>query len=441
MRDILQKTIDIAMKNGADSCDVILNSASSMNLSAHDGKLKKYKVSQTSTLGIRVIKDKKIGLSYTESIDDDALHFTAKSAIENSQYSSIDENETITVKNSSDYIEVMGVLDSSTIEERIEFALKLESEIKKRDKRIQSVPYNGLNISESQAHYLNSLGTYTLEHENFLGAYTSSLLKAGDVTSSHHAQMQGRKLSDLDLESAINESLLHSVNWLDAKPIKTGKYDVVFDHEILQGILLVFSHLFSAKEAILKTNPWENKIATQVAGVNFTLIDSPKYQDAFFKHTVDKEGVFRKDLTLIENGILKSFYHNTATANHFGLETTGHAARTPRGSLNVAGTNLIIKPGSHANSEVLSDTYFEIIDIMGLGPGSDEMSGDFSIGASGYLCKEGKRIQPVKGVTVAGNFNTLLNSISRMGSELKSNQDNSFFAPIMRFSDLSVAGI
>ncbi|MBY0413863.1 MAG: TldD/PmbA family protein [Bdellovibrionales bacterium] len=441
MRNILQKTIDIAMSNGADSCDVILNSASSMDLSAHNGKLKKYKISQTSTLGIRVIKDKKIGLSYSESLDDDALLFTAKSALENAQYSSVNEYETINVKNTTDYVEEFGILDSSSTEERIEFALKLESEIKKRDARIQSAPYNGLHIGESAAHYLNSLGTYTLERENYLNAYTSSLFKVGEVTSSHYAQMLGRKLSDLNLEKAIDESILHSANWLEAKPVKTGKYDVVLDLEILQGLMSVFSHLFSAKEAIFKTNPWADKIGHAVAGSNFTLIDSPQYAEAFFKQVVDKEGTFIKDLTLIENGVLKSFYHNTATAKHFGVETTGHATRAPRGPLNVSGTNLMIRPGSHSESEVLADTYLEIIDVMGLGPGSDEMSGDFSFGASGYLCKEGKRILPVKGITVAGNYNKLLNSITRMGSELKSNHDQSFFAPLMRFSDLSVAGI
>lgn len=85
-------------------------------------------------------------------------------------------------------------------------------------------------------------------------------------------------------------------------------------------------------------------------------------------------------------------------------------------------------------------TYLEIIDVMGIGPGSDDVSGDFSFGASGYLCKGGKRIQSVKGITIAGNFNRLLSGISRMGTELKHNDSRNMFAPLIRFSDLSVAG-
>ena len=101
----------------------------------------------------------------------------------------------------------------------------------------------------------------------------------------------------------------------------------------------------------------------------------------------------KKDLTLIENGILKTFYHNTATASFYNTQSTGHAIRGTRSSLNVSGSNLVITPGSMSDSDVQEGTYLEVIDVMGIGPGSDSISGEFSFGASGYLCKNGKRIQ------------------------------------------------
>ena len=83
--------------------------------------------------------------------------------------------------------------------------------------------------------------------------------------------------------------------------------------------------------------------------------------------------------------------------------------------------------------------YLEIHDTMGLGRG-DNLSGDFSFGASGYLCKNGVRIQPVKEITIAGNFNKMLNGNLRMGTTLIPNSSMSFFAPKIRFSDLYIAG-
>lgn len=440
MKNTLQKIIDQSLHAGAEACDVIVSSAESMNLGALDGNLDKFKVSKTSMFGVRVIKNKKVGLSYSESFDDDAIAFAAKNAVSNADYSDQSEHETISISALKDFIGKAPVKDNSSTEEKIEFALKLESEIKKRDSRIQSVPYNGITVSNSSAYYLNSLGRYTEESDFAMSAYTSSLIKDGEASSMHYASMQGRDLFKLDLESSIEECLEHSINWLTAAPVSTGAYDVIFHTEVLSSLIGSFSSCFSAKAAITKTNMWENKLNDLVAFSNFTLIDSPLYEDAFYKQYVDAEGAEKVDLTMIENGVLKSFYHNTATANHFGVKTTGHASRGPRSSLGVSRSNWVILPGTSSESDMTEGTYLEVVDVMGMGPGTNSISGEFSFGASGYLCKNGKRIQPVKGITIAGNFNRLLSGISRMGTELKHNDSSNMFAPLIRFSDLSVAG-
>lgn len=441
MKNLIQKTIDQTMNSGADACDIIVNSGESLNLSAQDGKIDKFKLAKTSVLGIRVIKDKKVGLAYSESFDQDAIQFAVKSALENAQFSDINEFENIHVKNSSDLISVKSSLvDSSSLEEKIEFTLKLESEVKRKDSRAGAVPYNGLSVSESTFYYMNSLGTYAAEEKNLLSAYTSALLKSGSATSTHSIGILDKTLALLNLDQCVDECLEHAANWLEAKPVATGKYDVIFDTDTLSEILGAFSSCFSAKEAIDKTNPWAQKIGQSVAAADFTLIDSPFYKDALVNYRVDCEGMLRSDLSLIENGTLKSFYHNTATAKHFGIKSTGHAYRDAKSALDITSTNWLIKPGKNSAAEVSDGTYLEIIDLMGLHSGSDSVSGEFSFGASGYLCKDGKRIQPVKGITVAGNFNNLLSGITRMGNQLKCNSSRSMFSPMIRFSGLSVAG-
>lgn len=441
MKEQLENIIKRASHYGADACDLVINAGESLNLSAQGGKLEKYKLAKTSSLGIRVIKNNRIGLSYTESMDDDAVNFALKSSIENAQFADINLHETINIKNSSDLVfKSTHPADTSTIEEKIEFALKLESEVYKRDPRVKAVPYNGLSSSSSQSYYMNSLGTYTEDQDHYLSAYSSALIQDGPLSSMHYAPIMGRKLSKLDLNECIEESLLHSRNWLEAKPVATGKYDVLFNTEVLSEILHAFSSCFSAKDAIDKINPWEHNLGKKIAHEGLTLIDSPKFKDAFYKYNFDSEGVIKKDLTLIENGVLKTFYHNTATASFYKTISTGHATRGTRSSLNVSGSNLIITPGEMSDSDVQEGTYLEVIDVMGIGPGSDSISGEFSFGASGYLCKNGKRIQPVKGVTIAGNFNNLINEIGPIGKTLHHNHSQTTFSPLIKFLNLSVAG-
>ncbi|MEN9450818.1 MAG: hypothetical protein RJA83_1436 [Pseudomonadota bacterium] len=440
MKKLLQETINEAINLKAEACDVIVNSGESLSLSAQNEKLEKYKIAKTAILGIRVIKNKRVGLAYSESFDKDAILFAVKSAIENSEYADINEYEEIAYKNAEDFIQNKSeIVDNSSIEEKIEMAIKLEAEIKRRDKRVTAVPYNGLSFSESKNYYMNSLGTYTETSNASIGATTSALVKSGDVTSMHYVGVVAKSLASFDLNHSVEECLEHAVNWLEAKPVPSGNYDVIFSTEVLGELLYSFSNYLSAKEAMEKTNPWESKLNQAVAFSKFTLIDVPAYPDAYTKYYVDSEGVPKKDLTLIENGILKSFYHNTATAKYFKTATTGHASRSAKTSLNVSGTNWLIKPGTMTENDLSAGTYLEILDTMGLGRG-DNLSGDFSFGASGYLVKDGVRIQPVKEITIAGNFNKILTSELKMGATLLANADKTFFSPKIRFSDLYIAG-
>ena len=79
-------------------------------------------------------------------------------------------------------------------------------------------------------------------------------------------------------------------------------------------------------------------------------------------------------------------------------------------------------------------------DLSGLHSGANAISGDFSFGASGFLCRDGVRQQALRGITVAGNFYKMLNQISCIGDTQHWNwQKSSLMAPI-RFAEMAVSG-
>lgn len=440
VKQIMKQTIDLALKNGADSCDIILNNGENISLAALNGKLDKFKISKTQDLGIRVIKDQKIGLAYTESFDQDALEFTVKNALANAEFSTPNEFETISVKNPQDLEDIIAFADTSSIEDKISLTLELESIVKRLDKRVESAPYNGLSSSTGNHFYMNSLGTFTHSSDNSISVYTSSLVKENDKTSIYYEGAVARKLKDLDIEKIAKTCLTHSVNWLTADAVDTGMYDVIFSVDVQSSLLGAFRNHLNAKSAMEKTNPWSGKLGEKVAHESLTIMDLPMYKDAFSKDPFDSEGNKRVDLTLIENGVLKSFYHNSVTAKFFNTKNTFHAARGARGPLGVSATTMVIKEGATPEVKVKEGLYLEIISQMGIGPGTNNINGTFSFGASGYLCKDGVRIQPVKGITIAGTINDLLTNIKVVGDTMHSNEYQSSFSPLIRFSNLSVAG-
>ncbi|MCT4641308.1 MAG: TldD/PmbA family protein [Bacteriovoracaceae bacterium] len=434
----IEKVIDLAKAKGAD-CDVTLSKGESISLSAQNESIDKYSISGSQIIGVRTIKDNKIGVSYSESFDDESLSLMVKNAVETSAFSDENEFEQISATKDENHNHPCEVQrDNSSMEQKIALALELEKKVKQKDSRVVAVPYNGLSEGASESYYMNSNGAFGFSSESSLSCYTSALISNGKENSMNYHSSISRNLAGLNIDECINESIDHAANWLDAAPVKTGNYDIVFDINALDSVFGCFGSIYSAKSAWEKVNPFEGKIGTQVAHQGLTITDIPNYGDAFYKYHYDSEGFQRSNLTLVENGVLKSFYHNSSTAKYFKAQNTNHASRGAKSGLGVSGTNMIIIAGKETSP--LSGEYLEICSLQGLHSGASVISGDFSFGASGYLCKDGKRLKGIKGITVSGNFYEMIKKIRCIGDTLQSNVSKDFFSPILRFENMSVAG-
>jgi len=439
----LEKIIDIALKNGAEQADIVVDAGESIGVKAEGGEISSYEVSGSQVLGLRVIKDNKIGSSYCEATDDETIEVLVKQALDNAKFSKEEELEKIEVQRK----EIMDGTrdfkydsDRARPEELIDMALRIERDLMGKDKNLKTPPYNGVGEYIDQRLYLNHLGTKCIEKSKAYACYTAALLERDNKQSMYVHQSLSRKLADLSPDDCINISYEHANGLIEGTALKTGHYDIVFSTDKLAQFLNVFSTLFSAKSAINDMNPWKNKLNESVASNFLTITDAPLLERGFAYSLFDGEGNTTSNTTLIENGVLKNFYHNSYTSKKLGQENTFNATRSPKSSLGVGGTNKLIKPVESDDSSFDKGTYFEIISEQGMYSGSDAISGDFSFAASGYLVENGQRVRPIKGVTVSGNFYQVIKEISNIGHNVQSNTSATFFSPLIRFSSLSVAG-
>jgi len=439
-KQLLEVTLDMAKKKGARECDIILSEGKSFNLSVQNGEIDTYKVSGSNILGVRVIKDDKVGLSYSEELSTEAIGSAIDKAIANSEFARVNKLETI--ENDQKELKEHLAPKKETVEatKLIELGKKLESEMRAKDSKIAAVPYNGVSESESRSYYMNSNGTLCFDEDYHLSCYTSSLIKEADKNSLHYHGVVAKNFDQLNYQECIDESYRHSSAWLNASSLKSGKYPVIFSTNQLDSLVGAFQRMFSAKAKLEKSNPMSEKLGEQVFHKNLHFIDSPMFEKSLFHAPYDSEGYSSEDLVLIENGVLKNFLHNSVTAKHFKETNNYRASRGARSSLNVAGTNLIIKESDASTSDLHQGQYLKIYSMQGLHSGLNFMSGDFSFGASGYLMEGDNIVQAVNGITVAGNFYKMMNEIDCIGSELRSNTSCNFFSPEIRFSGLTIAG-
>lgn len=442
-RELCFKVVDMAKKAGVQQCDVILQRGKSLSLQAQQGKIDKTKVTSTQVLGIRVIQDQKIGIAASESLDDDALGLLVQQALGASRFSGVDPYQRIEQKNAEDFVVAPARLncpDSAPIREKIDLALRLESEVLGRDKRCRNVPYSGYADGEGEHFYANHLGTYCYQSERSFSCYTSALTSGEGTQAMYTSSSISRDFAGLDLKHCVAEAADTAVQLLHAKAIPTGRYDVIFSTDEWENILGAFLGAFSGKAAMEGIGYYRDKVGKTVASREFTLLDSPQYAPGFSFSVFDDEGVAKRELALIENGKLETLLHNSATARFFKLASTGHASRGPRGSLGTSASQLLIKPGRTQKKDLYQGKVLKVIGLKGLHSGTNSVSGHFSLAIEALLLENGETKQYVKDVTLSGNFYQMLENIQAIGVELESSSGKSFFSPELRFANLSVAG-
>ncbi|RVU86003.1 TldD/PmbA family protein [Leucothrix sargassi] len=434
------QVFDRARAVGAEA-DLIVSEGESLSLQALDGELDKHTVSSTQSFGVRVIKDDKVGIAYSEASDEESLSWMVDQALQNATYSKAEPHEKIldSQQHLSSDDSIFYLEDDATVDQQIEMVLQLEKGLLAK-KLIKNVPYNGLGQGTSNRYLFSSAGLQAASRARSVSAYAYALAEDGEKNSMEGIGQVERLTSSLNIEKLIEEAANLSIDLLDGKPVASGKYDVIFDNESQIQLFGVFTMVFSGKAAKEGINPWGDKVGQQVTDSRLQIIDCPLRVDGFGYSLFDDEGTATVDTPFVTDGVLQTFMHNSVTASHFGLKTTGHASRGTKSTLGVGYHQLTIGLGDASDAELKAGEYLEITSMAGLHSGANPISGDFSFGASGFLCRDGVRVQPVRGITVAGNFYKMLNQIQCIGDSAHWDWQRSSLMPSLRFADLAISG-
>jgi PmbA protein len=443
LRPLAERVIDLAKAKGADQCDVLCQRGKSFGVSVQQGEIDKYKVSSAAIVGLRLIKDQRVGLTYSESFDGDALQTMVDQAIDNARFVAEDEWQRIDAQEPVEWVEDRPDIyqpDTVDLQEKMAFARRLEQGLLKADDRVASAPYNGYSDGEGEAIYLNHHGVYRYQRERSFQCYVAALTRDGDRQAMYGHSCNGRRFEDLDAKACIDGALSYALPLLNAKPIATGRYDLVFEPDELDQFLSCFIGTLSAKDILEGKSSFRQSLGEQIASPVFTLRDEPQYDRGFFYSRFDDEGVMRQPLTLITDGVLTSFFHNTATARQMEGQSTGHGSRSAKSALGVAPTQLVIATGQTPEAKILGSDHLRVVSLKGLHSGTNPISGHFSLAVEGVLYKGGEPEQFVKDVTISGNFYDFIRQIAQVGEREHANSSRTFFTPYMLFEGVSVAG-
>ena len=421
--------------------DLVVHEEASLSLTAHAGELEEHKVKSTRVYGVRVIKDDRAGIAYSEAADADALDSMVDQALVNATFARIDPSEAIVAGDTTLVTDDATLCppDSTPVEAKIDAALFLERELTALDK-VRNVPYNGVQDTTAERHVFATTGRTAHSRNRIATAYAFALLGDGDKDVLDGVEMNARRFDDIDTRWIVDETYQRCLALLDGEAVPSKHYDVLFDVDRQAMLFDAFADMFSAKTAKDGLNPMRGKVGRQIAVDALDIRDAPRLPEGLGYALFDGEGLPTATTTLVQRGCLKTLVHNSATAAHFEVTTTGNATRSPRSSLGVGLHQLEVGPGDDTQTALLGGEYLEVVDLNGLHSGANPISGDFSFGAAGFLCRDGERHRPVRNITVAGNFFEMLNKIAAIGDTQHWNADRSALMARIRFGDVAISG-
>jgi len=437
------QTIFNYAKDKTEDIEILLSTGNSFSVRINEQNVESFSYSDSKGIGVRLVKSGKVGYAYTEKFDEETFKRIVDEAIENAKYTEDDdvvimEKYPENTKSPNVYSEKLNQVD---VLDKIQLAKDLEKYAKESDERVFNVPYAVYGDGKSYQRIANSKGLDREDTQNYAYSYVGALSAEKDDKRMGIEFHITRDFKEFDPKKMAEESVKKSTDLLNGKPIETGKYAIVFNNEMMATMLATFAGIFNAKSVQEGRSLLKGKVGEKIANEKVTIVDDGLHPDGFSTSAFDNEGYPTEKTVLIENGILKSFLHNTITARKDGLKSTGNGSRGYKGTLGVSTSNFLIEPGDYAETELFSkhDKTIEIVSLQGMHSGANPISGDFSLGAQGFLWVNGKRVYSLKPFTVSGNFLQMISGVEAIADNFKFDMSSNGASSIL-INELNISG-
>jgi TldD protein len=427
-KNVIASVLEAAVSTGGDFAELFIEDSSKSNLNYLDGQLESSQTGRDFGVGIRIFNGLNCIYAYTNSFDQDSLVETALKAAQAVRGSA---HQGIRVLNNmkTDRIHVVEIMpDSVSKKDKLDIvktaynsAIAYDSLIKQVSSRYSDTVQN-VAIANTEGLYREDTRVYTRLMINAV-AEKNGQMQTGSVNPGSHGGYEF--IQRLDLNEIARSAAATAVIMANAEYCKAGVMPVVIDNAF-GGVIFheACGHGLEATSVAKGTSVFAGKIGERVAPEVVTAIDDGTLPNEWGSTNMDDEGSDTRRNVLIEKGILKGYLVDRFNGRKMGMASTGSSRRE---SYKFAPTsrmsNTFIDNGHSKKEEIISSVDFGLYaKFMGGGsvnPGTGEFN--FSV-REGYMIRNGKIAEPVRGATLIGKGPDVLQKIDMVADNLDMDQ-------------------
>ena len=422
--------LDLAKKLGATDASVTVGNSISESVSFRNRVLDESNRSDSLAISIETYIGKKKSSISSSNLLDENLKTLISKCFETTKITPEDEFNSLPDKDLlAGEIKNLNLYDESHLEndKKIDYLRELEEEAS-IDKKIVNTE-SGFTENKSNFILANSDG--------FCNGYRSSSFSASCVTVAKDENSMERDYeftSKCHLNDIIDPKNLgkiaaeQTIKKLSPKKIGSDKISIIFDKRIAKGLLSSFASAISSSAIARGTSFLKDKIDQQIFSSSINIFDKPDLVKGMGSQCFDSEGVKSEALKLVERGFLKEYLVDTYNGKKLNLKSNGRSGGS---------TNLYFENGQISFEELLKIHSRSLYITETIGHGTNLVTGDYSVGANGFLVENGELKYPVSEITIAGNFNDMFKSIT-LANDLDFKY--SVNSPTMMIEGMTVAG-
>lgn len=419
-QQIVEDTLAMAKALGASDSGAEVSEGVGLSVSVRKGELENVERNRDKTLGVTVYLGQRRGNASTSDFSAAALKLTVQAAYDIARFTA--EDPAAGLPDAQDLAtpeEAARDLDlfhpwTIDAEAAAKLAMRCEAAAMGVSRKITNS--EGAGVSAQQAHF------WCGSSRGFRGGYASSrhYLSVSPIAGKgRDMQRDGwyssmRDATELADAEVVGRYAAHrALSRLKSSRVPTGVVPVLFESPAAAGLLGAYVQATSGGSLYRKASFLDGTLGKTVLAKHLDITEDPHILKGKGSAPFDDEGVRTVKRTIVQRGVVKSYFLSSYSARKLGLKTTGHAG----GSQNLAMTSRLTDPSDDlpAMLRKLGRGLF-VTELMG--QGVNYVTGDYSRGAAGFWVEGGQIVHPVDEVTIAGNLKEMFKGIAAIGADV-----------------------
>ena len=398
-----------AMKLGADAVHAVAADGRSTEISILDGKIEKVEQSEARDISLKVYAGKSSASISGSVLTKEAIHRLAETALNVARLAPPDPFAGIADPDQlAKHIPDLDLAaDDLPTPQTLEELAKRAEAAGLAVKGVTKSSGAGASRSESSVGIVISNGFAQGYRRTGTGLSMSAIAGEGLAMQRDYDYTSAVHFADLrDPETIGRNAGERAVKRVDPRKVKSQSVPVIYDRRVASGLI---GHLLGAINgaAIARgTSFLKEQMGQQIFGSHITIVEDPFIRRGHGSRPFDGEGLACHAKNLIDKGVLTQWILDLRAARQLGLAPTGQGSRGGPST-----SNVYLPAGEQTPEDQIKSISQGLYVTELIGSSINNVTGDYSRGASGFWIENGELTYPVSEITIAGNLKDMFKTI------------------------------